>query len=89
LGILVVVQLGVQIWALVDLIRRPAERVKGSKWLWGALIVFLSNLALGAILYFAIGRLPAPVDVAAPADASGGDRAQRAVDVLYGPEDDA
>jgi hypothetical protein len=50
---LLLLQLAVQIWALVDLVRR--ERVaKLPKWLWAVLIVLL-NL-LGPILYFLLGR---------------------------------
>lgn len=45
--------------ALVDLYRRPIDRVAlGNKWAWVAIIV-LVNL-LGAILYFVVGRRPAP-----------------------------
>lgn len=47
-------QLILMIVALVDLIRREAERVNGPKWLW-ALIVILVNF-IGPILYFIIGR---------------------------------
>ncbi len=82
-----VVQIGVQIWALVDLARR--ERVAGGrKWLWAVLIIFLSNLALGAILYFAIGRRVPPevVETDTPA-VSNGDKTARAVDALYGSQD--
>ena len=82
---LAVLQMGVQVWALVDLVR--VDRVVGDrKWLWALAIIFLSNFALGAILYLAIGRrVPEEMDDAAAPREQGGDRAAHAVDVLYGP----
>jgi DMSO reductase anchor subunit len=49
---LVVLQLGLQIWALVDLARR--EATNGPKWLW-AVIIILGEL-LGPVVYFIAGR---------------------------------
>jgi hypothetical protein len=49
---ILLLQLALMIFALVDLIRR--ERTKGPKWLWALIIVFV-NL-IGPILYFSIGR---------------------------------
>jgi hypothetical protein len=49
---IIVLQLGLMIFALVDLVRR--EKTKGPKWLWALIIVFV-NL-IGPILYFIIGR---------------------------------
>jgi hypothetical protein len=49
-----VLQLGLQIYALVDLIRRPAEDLRGSKILWG--IVIIAFQILGVIVYFVFGR---------------------------------
>ena len=82
-----VLQIGVQVWALVDLVR--VDRVVGDrKWLWALAIIFLSNFALGAILYFAIGRrVPEAVDDSGEFREPDGDRAARAVDALYGPAD--
>lgn len=83
---LAVVQIGVQIWALVDLARRP-QVAGGKKWLWALVIVFLSNLALGAILYFAIGRkVPTPAEEQDVPDRGASARAERAVDTLYGAD---
>lgn len=45
-------QLGLMIFALVDLIRR--KRTKGPKWVW-ALVIVLINL-IGPVIYFIIGR---------------------------------
>ena len=49
---IILLQLGLMIFALVDLVRR--EKTKGPKWLWALIIVFV-NL-VGPILYFIIGR---------------------------------
>jgi hypothetical protein len=51
---IVVIELGLIIFALRDLLR-PERRVRGdSKLMWGLLIVFIGML--GPILYFVVGR---------------------------------
>ena len=84
---LIVVQLALQVYALVDLARR--DKVRGDrKWLW-ALVIAFGNL-VGAIVYLAVGRAPAEIDIpagASGASTAGGDAARRAVDALYGPRD--
>ena len=47
-----VLQLGLMIFALVDLIRR--ERTKGPKWMWALIILFV-NL-IGPVVYLLVGR---------------------------------
>ena len=47
-----VLQLGLMIFALVDLIRR--QRTKGPKWMW-ALIILLINF-IGPVVYLLAGR---------------------------------
>lgn len=42
--------------ALVDLTRRPAERVRGPKWAWGAAIVLVNSLGAVPLAYFLRGR---------------------------------
>ena len=49
---IVLLQLGLMIFALLDLIRR--ERTKGPKWAW-ALVIVLINF-VGPIVYLVIGR---------------------------------
>lgn len=49
---IIVIELGLMIFALVDLIRR--ERTKGPKWAW-ALVIVLVNF-IGPIVYLMIGR---------------------------------
>lgn len=49
---LALLQLGLQVWALVDLARRPAVK-GGNKTLWAVLVVF--GGILGALIYLALG----------------------------------
>jgi hypothetical protein len=49
---IILVQLGLMIAALVDLIKRA--ETQGPKWLWVVVIVFF-NL-IGPIVYFVVGR---------------------------------
>ena len=49
---IILIELGLMIVALVDLIRR--EQSRGPKWMWVLVILFF-NL-IGPILYFIIGR---------------------------------
>jgi len=45
-----------KIVALVDLVRRPAAEVRGSKAGWAAAIVLINSLGAVPILYFRYGR---------------------------------
>jgi len=49
---LVVIQLGLMIAALVDLLRR--EQTRGPKWVWALVILFVNMI--GPIIYFVAGR---------------------------------
>ena len=49
---IVLLQLGLMVFALVDLTRR--ERTKGPKWVWALVIIFV-NL-IGPIIYLVAGR---------------------------------
>jgi hypothetical protein len=81
---LVVVQVALLVFCLVDLARRNAVR-GGRKWVWALIIVF-GNLP-GAIAYLVAGR-PAPtLDESGGVSAVGSDAARRAVDALYSPRD--
>lgn len=94
---LAAVQLAVEIYAIVVMLRTPLERlVFGKRWPWVVIILFV-NL-VGAIIFLAAGRKPLPaVDPLAVATsdappAAPADRAARAADVLYGSatsQDDA
>jgi hypothetical protein len=41
--------------ALLDIHRRPAQEINGSKWLWGA-VAFANFMGIGPIAYFLFGR---------------------------------
>lgn len=49
---IVLIELGLLVYALVDLIRR--ERTKGPKWMWGIIIVVVN--IFGPIIYLLLGR---------------------------------
>jgi hypothetical protein len=82
---LLAVQLGVQVWALVDLARRPRVRFE-KKWIWALIIILGGNSFIGPIIYAAVGRsVPGEVAVDGGIDAATDDeRTRRAVDTLYG-----
>jgi hypothetical protein len=83
-AVLVLLELALDVVALVHLYRTPQQQVVGgNKWVWVAVIVLI-NL-IGAILYLAIGHKPAPAaetPVDRPAEQIGD-----IVDSLYGPAD--
>lgn len=86
IGALVIVQLSLQVFAIVDLVRCPTERLTLPKWAWAAIIVL--GEILGPIIYLVAGRKPAPAVDAAPS-APAASRATDAADVLYGARKDA
>ncbi|MHB8193945.1 MAG: PLDc N-terminal domain-containing protein [Bellilinea sp.] len=49
---IVLIQLGLMVFALTDLIRR--ERTKGPKWMW-AIIIVVVNI-IGPVVYLIAGR---------------------------------
>lgn len=49
---LILVQLGLMVYCLVDLSRR--ERVKGQKWMWALFIIF--GELIGPVVYLILGR---------------------------------
>jgi hypothetical protein len=79
-----VIQLTLQIWALVDLIRRPAPTQRKAVF---ATVIVLGGL-VGAIAYLAVGRtmLDQTRDVGGAARSSEAAR-KRALEQLYGPDD--
>ena len=48
----VILELGLMIFAIIDLIRR--ERTKGPKWVWALVIIFVNFFR--PIIYFIFGR---------------------------------
>lgn len=81
LGAIVVLQLALQVYALVDVARKPQEQLSAPKWIW--VVVILLGELIGAIVYLVIGRKPAQAQDTR-AEKAAGDRAEQAADVLYG-----
>ncbi|GAB4306821.1 MAG: hypothetical protein Kow0097_06560 [Candidatus Bipolaricaulota bacterium] len=79
-----VVQLSLQVLALVTVFRTPEERlVTGRRWVWVA-VVALGQL-VGAIVFLAAARKPTPApDPVSTAPDAERDGARRAADLLYG-----
>jgi hypothetical protein len=50
-----VVEAGLKVAMLIDLRRRPADQIRGPKWLWALLA--LVNF-FGPVSYFVVGRKP-------------------------------
>ena len=50
-----IVQFVLLVAALADIYRRPAEKIRGSKWLWSA-AAFVNFMGIGPIAYFLFGR---------------------------------
>ena len=49
---LILVQLGLMVFALIDLIKR--EKTRGPKWVWVLVVLFVNMI--GPIIYFIVGR---------------------------------
>jgi hypothetical protein len=52
----VILEAVLKVAALRDLKRRPAEQVRGPKWLWGGVITVASSAGLVPAAYFVLGR---------------------------------
>jgi len=50
-----IVQMALLVAALADIYRRPAEEIRGSKWLW-SVVAFANFMGIGPIAYFLFGR---------------------------------
>lgn len=79
-GALGAIQLVLLIAGLVSVLRTPAERLTAPKPVW-ILICFVQ--IVGPIIYFAMGRKPAPATPPAPTTSSG-DVIARVIGELYG-----
>ncbi len=42
--------------ALVDMKRRPASQVRGSKWIWAPAVTVINSFGLAPLAYFLFGR---------------------------------
>ncbi len=47
-----------KIAALVDLVRRPAEQIRGRKWVWAVAVVLVNSVGAVPLAYFLRGRRP-------------------------------
>ena len=85
IGVLIIVQLTMQVLALIDVAKRPSSGLTLPKWGWMVIIVL--GEILGPIVYWVAGRKPA-----AAADTRGAvpaaARASDAADLLYGQRKD-
>ncbi len=87
IGVLVAVQIVVELTALVVLVRTPVERVRwGRKWPW-VLIILGVNL-IGAVVFLAWGRTAGVAAETAPEEPARQTMAH-AADVLYGSSEEA
>jgi len=86
IGVLIVVQLSLQVFAVVDVVKRRAEQLTLPKWGWVAIIVL--GEILGPIIYLVAGRKPTPAAEIAP-QRPAASRAENAADALYGSRKDA
>jgi hypothetical protein len=84
-GVVVLAQIIFELWALIDMLRRPADQLTlgGRKWLWAIIIVVVNWI--GAIVYFIAGRKPPAVDEGQGQADQMHEQAQVVADVLYGP----
>jgi Phospholipase_D-nuclease N-terminal len=42
--------------ALVDIKRRPASQIRGSKWVWVPVVTVVNSAGLAPLAYFVFGR---------------------------------
>jgi Phospholipase_D-nuclease N-terminal len=42
--------------ALVDIARRPADQIRGSKWVWAPTVLLVNSFGGAPLAYFAFGR---------------------------------
>lgn len=73
--------LALMLWALIDVIRRPADKMRYlPKWGWVLIVLF--GETLGQIVYLVVGRDTTPT--AAPTAGSDVAHARDIADALYG-----
>lgn len=47
---------GLKTAALIDIKRRPASQIRGSKWVWATVVVVVNSFGGAPLTYFAFGR---------------------------------
>ena len=86
LGVLVVLEITLDVIALVDLYRRPLDQVVfANKWIWLAIVLLVNTF--GAIIYLVAGRRPAALTDDARPSGPTSVRTEDVADTLYGPRD--
>ena len=84
--VLAVVQITLDVIALLDLYRRPTSQVVfANKWIWVAVIILGS--ALGPILYLVTGHKPAALSEDEELSGPPSAHTKNVADRLYGPLD--
>ena len=83
-------QLGLFVWALIDLVKRPRPSLL-PRWAWIIVVVFLE--ILGSILYLTLGRRRPEIAerteaLVAAVERSGEQQTEHAIETLYGPKPD-
>jgi len=87
LAVLAILQVALDVIALVDLYRRPVEQVAfANKWIWVAVILLVNTI--GPILYLAVARKPAVLAEGAAPPEPTSSHAESVADSLYGARDD-
>ena len=56
IAIAAVAEAGLKTAVLIDLRRRPASQIRGSKWMWVAIAVLVNSAGVGSLSYFLFGR---------------------------------
>jgi hypothetical protein len=51
-----VAEAGLKTAALIDIKRRPASQIRGSKWIWAPAVVIINSFGGAPLAYFAFGR---------------------------------
>jgi hypothetical protein len=59
-----VAEAGLKTAAVIDIKRRPASQIRGSKWIWAAAVVIVNSFGVVPLSYFAFGKQgPSPTDM--------------------------
>jgi hypothetical protein len=51
-----VAEAGLKTAALIDIKRRPASQIRGSKWIWTPAVIVINSFGGAPLAYFAFGR---------------------------------
>jgi hypothetical protein len=51
-----VAEAGLKTAAIIDIKRRPASQIRGSKWIWAPVVVVVNSFGAAPLAYFSFGR---------------------------------